>query len=78
VVDLPPTPTVDWSYVHDVRVPGMVLMAAWWRPPLRRVLMRVRFPHQPIAVDEASVQHVQGLVARCQDLRFRRVVAERE
>ncbi|TNC13526.1 c-type cytochrome [Methylobacterium terricola] len=74
-VDIPLKATGAWTYVHDVRVPGMV-HGRVVRPPapgvdsvLGGLLLRV---------DEASVAHIPGLVAVVVEGDFVGVVAERE
>ena len=75
--DIPDKATGAFTYVHDVRVPGM-LHGRVVRPPY------AGFDHGPfvgrslIAVDEASVADVPGLVAVVVVGDFVGVVAERE
>ena len=76
-VDIPAKATGAFTYVHDVRVEGM-LHGRVVRPPY------AGFDHGPfvgrslIGVDEASVAHVPGLVAVVVVGDFIGVVAERE
>ncbi len=76
-VDIPAKATGAFTYVHDVRVPGM-LHGRVVRPPY------AGFDHGPfvgrslVAVDESSVAHVPGLVAVVVVGDFVGVVAERE
>ena len=76
-VDIPDKATGAFTYVHDVRVPGM-LHGRVVRPPY------AGFDHGPfvgrslIAVDEASVSRVPGLVTVVVVGDFVGVVAERE
>ncbi len=76
-VDIPAKATGRWTYVHDVRVPGM-LHGRVVRPPY------AGFDHGPhvgtslISVDESSVAHIAGLVAVVAIGDFVGVVASRE
>jgi nicotinate dehydrogenase subunit B len=76
-VDIPAKATGRWTYVHDVRVPGM-LHGRVMRPPY------AGFDHGPhvgtslISIDESSVSHIQGLVAVVAIGDFVGVVATRE
>ena len=76
-VDIPDKVTGAFTYVHDVRVPGM-LHGRVVRPPY------AGFDHGPfvgrslLSVDEGSVAHVPGLVAVVVVGDFIGVVAERE
>jgi nicotinate dehydrogenase subunit B len=61
-VDLPAKATGELVYVHDVRVPGM-LHGRVVRPPYAGVDAGAFVGTSLIAVDEASVRHIPGLVA---------------
>jgi len=76
-VDLPAKATGELVYVHDVRVPGM-LHGRVVRPPYAGVDTGTFVGTSLIAVDEASVQDIAGLVAVVRIGDFVGVVAERE
>jgi nicotinate dehydrogenase subunit B len=76
-VDLPAKATGELVYVHDVRVPGM-LHGRVVRPPYAGVDAGAFVGTSLIAVDEASVRHIPGLVAVVTIGDFVGVVAERE
>jgi nicotinate dehydrogenase subunit B len=76
-VDLPAKATGELVYVHDVRVPGM-LHGRVVRPPYAGVDAGPFVGTSLIAVDEASVRDVPGLVAVVRIGDFIGVVAERE
>ncbi len=76
-VDLPAKATGELVYVHDVRVPGM-LHGRVVRPPYAGVDTGAFVGTSLIAVDEASVQHIPGLVAVVRIGDFIGVAAERE
>jgi nicotinate dehydrogenase subunit B len=76
-VDLPAKATGELVYVHDVRVPGM-LHGRVVRPPYAGVDAGPFVGTSLIAVDEASVQDIAGLVAVVRIGDFVGVVAERE
>jgi nicotinate dehydrogenase subunit B len=76
-VDLPAKATGELVYVHDVRVPGM-LHGRVVRPPYAGVDAGAFVGSSLIAVDEASVRHIPGLVAVIRIGDFVGVVAERE
>src|ERR1700760_991727 len=76
-VDLPAKATGEPTYVHDVRVPGM-LHGRVVRPPYAGVDAGPFVGTSLIAVDESSVRDVPGLVAVVQIGDFVGVVAERE
>src|SRR5882724_1238957 len=61
-VDLPAKATGELVYVHDVRVPGM-LHGRVLRPPYAGVDAGPFVGTSLIAVDEASVRHIPGVVA---------------
>ena len=75
--DLPAKATGEAVYVHDVRVPGM-LHGRVVRPPYAGVDAGPFVGTSFIAVDEASVQNIAGLVAVVRIGDFVGVVAERE
>ena len=76
-VDLPAKATGELVYVHDVRVPGM-LHGRVVRPPYAGVDAGPFVGTSLLAVDEASVRDIPGLVAVVRIGDFVGVVAERE
>jgi nicotinate dehydrogenase subunit B len=76
-VDLPAKATGELVYVHDVRVPGM-LHGRVVRPPYAGVDAGAFVGTSLIAVDEASVRDIKGVVAVVRIGDFVGVVAERE
>jgi nicotinate dehydrogenase subunit B len=76
-IDLPAKATGEPVYVHDVRLPGM-LHGRVVRPPYAGVDVGPFVGTSLIAVDEASVRHIPGLVAVVRIGDFVGVVAERE
>jgi nicotinate dehydrogenase subunit B len=76
-VDLPAKATGELVYVHDVRVPGM-LHGRVVRPPYAGVDAGAFVGTSLIAVDEASVRDIPGLVAVVTIGDFVGVVAVRE
>jgi nicotinate dehydrogenase subunit B len=76
-VDLPAKATGELVYVHDVRVPGM-LHGRVVRPPYAGVDAGPFVGTSLIAVDEASVRDIPGIVAVVRIGDFIGVVAERE
>jgi nicotinate dehydrogenase subunit B len=76
-VDLPAKATGETVYVHDVRVPGM-LHGRVVRPPYAGVDAGAFVGTSLIAVDEASVRDIAGLVAVVRIGDFVGVIAERE
>src|SRR5450631_1306518 len=75
--DLPAKATGEAVYVHDVRVPGM-LHGRVVRPPYAGVDSGPFVGTSLIALDEASVRDIPGLVAVVRIGDFVGVVAERE
>jgi nicotinate dehydrogenase subunit B len=75
--DLPAKATGELVYVHDVRVPFM-LHGRVVRPPYAGVDAGAFVGNSLIAVDEASVRDIPGLVAIVRIGDFVGVVAERE
>ena len=75
--DLPAKATGELVYVHDVRVPGM-LHGRVVRPPYAGVDAGPFVGSSLIAIDEASVHDIPGLVAVVRIGDFIGVVAERE
>jgi nicotinate dehydrogenase subunit B len=75
--DLPAKATGELVYVHDVRVPGM-LHGRVVRPPYAGVDAGDFVGTSLLAVDEASVRDIPGLVAVVRIGDFVGVVAERE
>ena len=76
-IDLPAKATGELVYVHDMRVPGM-LHGRVVRPPYAGVDVGDFIGNSLIAVDEASVRDIPGLVAVVRIGDFVGVVAERE
>ena len=76
-IDLPAKATGELVYVHDVRVPGM-LHGRVVRPPYAGVDAGPFVGTSLIAIDEASVRDIPGLVAVVRIGDFVGVVAERE
>src|SRR5277367_2407134 len=76
-VDLPAKATGELVYVHDMRVPGM-LHGRVVRPPYAGVDAGPFVGTSLIAVDEASVRDVPGVVAVVRIGDFVGVIAERE
>jgi len=76
-IDIPAKATGEFTYVHDVRVPGM-LHGRVVRPPYAGLDAGAFVDNSLIAVDEASVANVPGLVATVVIRDFVGVVAERE
>src|SRR6202790_2204859 len=75
--ELPARATGEPVYVHDVRVPGM-LHGSVVRPPYAGVDAGAFVGTSLIAVDEASVRDIPGLVAVVRIGDFVGVIAERE
>jgi nicotinate dehydrogenase subunit B len=76
-VDIPAKATGQFTYVHDVRVPGM-LHGRVVRPPYAGVDAGDFVGNSLLAIDELSVRHIPGLVAVVRIGDFIGVVAERE
>jgi len=76
-IDIPAKATGEFTYVHDVRVPGM-LHGRVVRPPYAGLDAGPFVGSSLIAVDEASVAGVPGLIAVVVIRDFVGVVAERE
>ena len=76
-IDLPAKATGELVYVHDVRVPDM-LHGRVVRPPYAGVDAGAFVGSSLIAVDEASVRDIPGLIAVVTIGDFVGVVAERE
>jgi len=76
-VDIPEKATGRWTYVHDVRVPGM-LHGRVVRPPYAGFDHGDYVGNSLISIDEASVAHIQGLVGVVAIGDFVGVVATRE
>jgi nicotinate dehydrogenase subunit B len=76
-VDIPAKATGEFVFVHDVRVPGM-LHGRVIRPPYAGVDAGAFVGTSLIAVDEASLRNIPGLVAVVRIGDFVGVVAERE
>ena len=76
-VEIPAMATGEMTYVHDVRVPGM-LHGRVVRPPYAGVDAGDFVGTSLIAIDESSVADVPGLVAVVRIADFVGVVAERE
>ena len=76
-VDIPAKATGRWTYVHDVRVPGM-LHGRVVRPPHAGFDHGEHVGHSLISIDEASVAGIEGLVGVVAIGDFVGVVATRE
>ncbi|MDA9520736.1 aldehyde dehydrogenase [Bradyrhizobium sp. CCBAU 11434] len=76
-VDLPAKATGELTFVHDIRLPGM-LHGRVIRPPYSGVDAGPFVGTSLIAVDESSVRDVPGLIAVVRIGDFVGVVAERE
>ncbi|MFG1375952.1 molybdopterin cofactor-binding domain-containing protein [Xanthobacter autotrophicus] len=76
-VDIPAKATGTFTYVHDVRVPGM-LHGRVVRPPYAGIDAGDFVGNSLIKVDEASIAHIPGVVAVVTMGDFVGVVAERE
>jgi nicotinate dehydrogenase subunit B len=76
-VDIPAKATGRWTYVHDVRVPGM-LHGRVVRPPYAGFDHGEHVGHSLISIDEASVAGIEGLVGVVAIGDFVGVVATRE
>jgi nicotinate dehydrogenase subunit B len=76
-VDLPAKATGELTYVHDVRVPGM-LHGRVVRPPYAGVDAGPFVGNSLVSVDRSSVRDIPGLVDVVQIGDFVGVVAERE
>jgi nicotinate dehydrogenase subunit B len=76
-IDLPAKATGELVYVHDVRVPGM-LHGRVVRPPYAGVDAGAFVGTSLIAVDEASVRDIPGLIAVVKIRDFVGVIADRE
>jgi nicotinate dehydrogenase subunit B len=76
-IDIPAKATGEFTYVHDVRVPGM-LHGRVVRPPYAGLDAGPFVGTSLLAVDEASVAGVPGLIATVVIRDFVGVVAERE
>src|ERR1700719_4797528 len=75
--DLPAKATGELVYVHDVRLPGM-LHGRVVRPPYAGVDAGAFVGTSLIAVDEASVRDIPGLIAVVNIRDFVGVIADRE
>ncbi|MDR3469093.1 MAG: molybdopterin-dependent oxidoreductase, partial [Xanthobacteraceae bacterium] len=76
-VDIPAKATGEAVYVHDVRLPGM-LHGRVVRPPYAGIDAGAFVGNSLLALDEASIGHVPGIVAVVRIADFVGVVAERE
>ncbi|SDN79627.1 molybdopterin cofactor-binding domain-containing protein [Ensifer sp. YR511] len=76
-VDIPAKATGRWTYVHDVRVPGM-LHGRVVRPPYAGFDHGEHVGNSLISVDETSVADIEGLVGVVAIGDFVGVVATRE
>lgn len=76
-VDIPAKATGHWTYVHDVRVPGM-LHGRVVRPPYAGFDHGEHVGNSLISIDEASVAGIEGLVGVVAIGDFVGVVATRE
>lgn len=76
-VDIPAKATGQWTYVHDLRLPGM-LHGRVVRPPYAGYDHGLNVGNSLISIDESSVAHIDGLIAVVADHDFVGVVATRE
>ncbi|MCW0019025.1 molybdopterin cofactor-binding domain-containing protein [Rhizobium sp. BT-226] len=76
-VDIPEKATGRWTYVHDVRVPGM-LHGRVIRPPYAGFDHGEHVGNSLISIDETTVAHIDGLVGVVAIGDFVGVVATRE
>jgi nicotinate dehydrogenase subunit B len=76
-LDIPAKATGELSFVHDMRVPGM-LHGRVVRPPYAGVDAGAFVGHSLESVDEASIAHIPGIVATVVIGDFIGIVAERE
>ena len=76
-VDIPAKTTGQWTYVHDVRLPGM-LHGRVVRPPYAGYDHGANVGNSLISIDESSLAHIDGLVAVVAEHDFVGVVAIRE
>jgi nicotinate dehydrogenase subunit B len=76
-VDIPAKANGTWTYVHDVRVPGMV-HGRVVRPPYAGFDHGDMIGNSLISVDENSVAHIDGLIGVVVQGDFVGVVASRE
>lgn len=76
-IDLPAKATGGAVYVHDVRLPGM-LHGRVVRPPYAGLDAGPFVGHSLLAVDEASIAHLPGIVQLVVQGDFIGIVAERE
>ena len=76
-VDIPAKATGEFTYVHDVRVPGM-LHGRVVRPPYAGIDSGEFVGNSLMGVDESSIAHIPGVVGVVVIRDFVGVVAERE
>lgn len=76
-LDIPAKATGELTFVHDMRVPGM-LHGRVIRPPYAGVDAGDFVGHSLEGIDEASIAHIPGIVATVAIGDFVGVVAERE
>ncbi|WP_428349879.1 molybdopterin cofactor-binding domain-containing protein [Lichenifustis flavocetrariae] len=76
-IDIPAKATGQFTYVHDVRLPGM-LHGRVVRPPYAGLDAGEFVGNSLVAVDRTSIAHVPGLIAVVVIRDFVGVVAERE
>ncbi len=76
-VDIAAKAVGEAVYVHDVRVPGM-LHGRVVRPPYAGIDAGAFIGNSLLAIDEASISHIPGIVAVVRIADFVGVVAERE
>ena len=76
-VDIPAKATGEAVYVHDVRLPGM-LHGRVVRPPYAGIDAGAFVGNSLLAIDEASIGHIPGIVAVVRIGDFVGIVAERE
>ncbi|MDX3904883.1 MAG: molybdopterin-dependent oxidoreductase [Pigmentiphaga sp.] len=76
-IDIPAKATGQFTYVHDVRVPGM-LHGRVVRPPYAGRDAGSFVGHSLVAIDEASIADIPGVVRLVVEGDFVGIVAERE
>lgn len=76
-LDIPAKAAGETVYVHDVRLPGM-LHGRVVRPPYAGIDAGAFVGTSLVAIDEASISHIPGIVAVVRIADFVGVVAERE
>ncbi|MHC5306508.1 xanthine dehydrogenase family protein molybdopterin-binding subunit [Bartonella sp. LJL80] len=76
-VDIPAKVTGGASYVHDVRLPGM-LHGRVVRPPFAGADSSAPYGNSLVSIDESSIAHIDGIVKLVVIKDFIGIVAQRE